>query len=44
MGGLKNLHMNGWVRHNEGRGEGVDLKIGVGGNPFISNFGATKGA
>ena len=37
MGGWKNLIINGWVRHNGG----VDLKMGVG-NPFQSNFGATK--
>ena len=37
MGGLKNLHMNEWVKHN---GE----ELGVGGNPFQSNFGATKDA
>ena len=36
-GGWKNLIINGWVRHNGG----VDLKMGVG-NPFQSNFGATK--
>ena len=46
MGGLKNLHMNEWVKHNgeEFGGGGVDPKMGVGGNPFQSNFGATKDA
>ena len=37
MGGWKNLIIIGWVKHN---GE-VDLKM-RGGNPFQSNFGATK--
>ena len=37
--GWNNLHVNGRVRHN-GRGGGVDLELG--GNPFQSNFGATK--
>ena len=47
MGGLKNLHMNEWVKHNGeelGGGGGVKQKMGVGGNPFQSNFGATKDA
>ena len=35
--GWKNLHINGRVRHNGG---GVDRELG--GNPFQSNFGATK--
>ena len=40
MGGWKSLRIIGWVRHN---GE-VDLKMrgGYGGNPFQSNFVATK--
>ena len=38
MGGLKKLIINGWVRHNGG----LDLKIGEEGEPFQSNFGATK--
>ena len=40
---LKNLHMNGWVKHN-GEELGVGRsKNGSGGcNPFQSNFGATK--
>ena len=37
-GGLKKLIINGWVRHNGG----LDLKIGEEGEPFQSNFGATK--
>ena len=38
MGGLKNLHINGRVRHNGGRR--VDLKMRD--NPFQSNFGTTE--
>ena len=29
-GGMKNFNINGWVRYN-GRGGGVDLKVGGGG-------------
>ena len=42
MGFEKNLSINKWIRHNEGK---VDLKVeGMVGwcNPFQSNFGATK--
>ena len=34
----RTLSINGWVRHNGG----ADIKMGLGGDPFQSNFGATK--
>ena len=41
IGGWKNLIINGWVRQNAPIMPYPPLKIG-GGNPFQSNFGATK--